>query len=76
MSKVRHLTLALYPVSTLSMKSHLFISVGLLVAAIFFMRGLEALNEPGLGLREIYILGGFLAAGFLIHAGWKERKGR
>lgn len=58
------------------MKSHLFISVGLLLVAIFIMRGLEALNEPGLGLREIYILGGFLVAGFLIHAGWKERKGR
>lgn len=57
------------------MKSHLFISVGLLLVAIFIMRGLEALNEPGLGLLEIYILGGFLVAGFLIHAGWKERKG-
>ena len=53
------------------MKSHLFISFGLLIAAIFFMRGLEALNEPGLGLREVYILGGFLVAGLLIHAGLK-----
>ncbi|MEP6343607.1 MAG: hypothetical protein ABJ275_09850 [Maricaulaceae bacterium] len=52
----------------------MFISVGLLLAAIFCMRGLEALNEPGLGLREIYILGGFVAAGLLIHAGFKERK--
>ena len=59
-----------------SMKAHLFISVGLLVAAIFFMRGLEALNEPGLGLREIYVLGGGLIAGLLIHAGLKERKAR
>ena len=56
------------------MKSHLFISSGLLIAAIFVMRGLEALNEPGLGVREIYILGGFVVAGFLVHAGWKERK--
>lgn len=56
------------------MKAHLFISVGLLLAAIFFMRGMEALMEPGLGLREVYILGGFLVAGLLIHAGWKERK--
>ncbi len=56
------------------MKSHLFISSGLLLAAIFFMRGLEAFNEPGLGLREVYILGGFLIAGLLVHAGWKERK--
>lgn len=58
------------------MKSHLFISVGLLLAAIFIMRGLEALNEPGLGLRELYILGCFLVAGLLVHAGWKERKAR
>ena len=56
------------------MKSHLFISFGLLIGAIFFIRGLEALSEPGLGLREIYILGGFVVAGLLIHAGWKERK--
>jgi len=58
------------------MKSHLFISFGLLIAAIFFMRGLEALSVPGLGLSELYIAGGFLIAGFLIHAGWKERKAR
>ena len=58
------------------MKSHLFISIGLLLAAIFIMRGLEALNEPGLGLRELYILGGFLVAGLLVREGWKERKAR
>ena len=56
------------------MKSHLFIASGMLIAAIFFMRGLDALSEPGFGLREIYILGGFLAAGLLIHRGWKDRK--
>jgi len=56
------------------MKAHLFISMGLLFAAIFFMRGMEALTEPGLGLHELYILGGFLFAGLLIHAGVKERK--
>lgn len=57
-----------------AMKAHIFISMGLLFAAIFFYRGLEALGEPGLGLQELYILGGFLIAGLLIHAGWKERK--
>ncbi len=56
------------------MKAHLFISVGLLLAAIFLIRGLEALSEPGLGLREVYILGGFLIAGLLIYEGLKERK--
>ena len=58
----------------MGMKAHLFISFGLLFTAIFFMRGMDALMEPGLGLREIYILGGFLVAGLLIRAGWKERK--
>ena len=56
------------------MKSHLFISFGLLIAAIFFMRGLEAIAEPGLGLHEVYIMGGFLVAFLLVRAGLKERK--
>ena len=38
------------------------------------MRGLDALRVPGFGLHEVYILGGFLLGGFLIRAGWKERK--
>jgi len=58
------------------MKSHLFISSGLLIAAIFLMRGLEALNAPGFGGREVYIVGGFLVSALLIQAGWKERKRR
>jgi len=58
------------------MKSHLLIATGLLIAAIFLIRSLEALNDPGLGLREVYILGGFLVAGLLIHAGLKERNAR
>lgn len=56
------------------MKAHIFIAIGLLIAAIFFMRGLEALDEPGLGWREGYILGGFIVAGMLIRAGIKERR--
>lgn len=56
------------------MKSHIFISSGLLIAAIFFMRGVEALAEPGFGVREIYVLGGFVVAGLLLRAGWIERK--
>jgi len=38
------------------------------------MRGMAAIAEPGLGLREVYILGGFLVAGLLVHAGLKERR--
>jgi len=56
------------------MKAHLFMSMALLVGAIFFMRGLEALREPGLGLFELYIMGGFLLAGFLFRIGWKLYK--
>lgn len=56
------------------MRAHLFIAFGLLIAAIFFMRGLEALRTPGLGIRELYVLGGFLIAGLLIRAGLKDRK--
>ena len=52
------------------MKAHFFISMGFLLIAIFFVRGLDAVMEPGIGLREIYILGGFLLAGLLIRAGW------
>jgi len=55
------------------MKAHLFIAAGLLVAAIFLIRGLEALAEPGLGFKEAYILGGFAIAGLLIRFGIKER---
>ena len=56
------------------MRSHLFIATGLLVAAIFFTRGLDALAAPGIGFRELYILGGFLVAGLLIYTGFKVRK--
>lgn len=37
------------------MKPHIFIASGLLIAAIFFMRGLDALSEPGFSLQDIYI---------------------
>ena len=56
------------------MKAHVFMASALLMAAIFLMRGLEALAAPGLGLREVYILGGFSVAAILFHVGWKDRK--
>ena len=74
MSKAWLLTYAYYSVSNLSMKSHMFISIGLLIGAIFFWRGIEALNEPGLGLKEAYVFGGFVAAGLLVRQGWIDRK--
>lgn len=60
--------------NSILMKSHLFISAGLLVAAIFIMRAMDALVEPGLGLLEVYIVGGFFVAGLLVHAGLKDRR--
>jgi hypothetical protein len=56
------------------MKSHLLIAFGLLVAGIFLIRGLEALAEPGWGLLELYILGGFVLAGLLVRQGFKLRQ--
>ena len=56
------------------MKAHVFMASALLIAAIFFMRGLEAMAKPSLGLQEVYILGGFMLATFLFNTGWKERK--
>ena len=56
------------------MKSHLLIAFGLLVAGLFLIRGLEALAEPGWGLLELYILGGFVLAGMLVRQGFKFRQ--
>jgi len=56
------------------MKAHFFMSMGLLIAAIFVWRGMEALADPGIGLREVYILGGFIVAGLLFHHGWTARR--
>lgn len=57
------------------MKSHIFISAGLIIAIIFIIRGIETLQSPGLGLQEAYVLGGFIMSGLLIYTGLKNRKG-
>ena len=53
------------------MGSHLKIALGLVLVGIFLFRGIEALSTPGLGIRELYVLGGFVLAGVLINQGWK-----
>ena len=63
-----------YPVSNYHMKSHIFIAMGILIGAIFIWRGIDALKDPGLGLMEVYIFGGFIASGLLIRQGWIDRK--
>ena len=56
------------------MKSHIFIAMGILIGAIFIWRGIDALKDPGLGLMELYVVGGFIASGLLIRQGWNDRK--
>lgn len=56
------------------MKSHLFIAFGLTLAFIFLLQGMDAIKTPGLGVREVYVLGGFVFAGLLICRGLKDRR--
>ncbi len=58
------------------MKSHLFIAFGLTLAFIFFVQGMDAIKTPGFGLREVYVLGGFVFAGLLIRRGLKDRRAK
>ncbi len=51
------------------MRHHLMIVLGLLIAGIFLWRGVEALGEPGLGLREAYVAGGLVLAAALVVTG-------
>ncbi|MEO0983691.1 MAG: hypothetical protein AAFX03_13680 [Pseudomonadota bacterium] len=51
------------------MKRHLFIALGLLVAAIHAWHGANALAAPGLGWGEAYAAGGLAIAGLLIFFG-------
>ena len=54
------------------MKHHLMITLGLVMAVIFVWRGVEAFSQPGLGVREAYVAGGFLIAGLLVVSGLRE----
>lgn len=54
------------------MRHHIFIALGLLMAAIFAYRGAIALTAPGLGLAELYALGGLLIGAALIGVGLSE----
>lgn len=56
------------------MKHHIMIAVGILMAAVFGFRMANALVTPGLGMSELYLLGGLLIAVWLIFEGLKERR--
>ncbi|MEO0816556.1 MAG: hypothetical protein AAFX86_04535 [Pseudomonadota bacterium] len=54
------------------MKHHIMIAGGLLMLIIFAVQGFLAIREPGLGVREAYVAGGFLIGGWLIKSGLAE----
>lgn len=54
------------------MKHHIMIALGLIMLIVFAWQGFEAIAEPGLGVREAYVAGGFILAGWLIQSGIAE----
>lgn len=48
------------------------IALGLLMLIIFGVQGFLAIREPGLGVREAYVAGGFVLGGWLIKSGLAE----
>lgn len=56
------------------MKHHIMIALGLLMGAVFSFRLANALVVPGLGVSELYLIGGVIIAAALIYFGLKERR--
>jgi hypothetical protein len=56
------------------MKHHLMIALGLLMAVVFSYRLANALLAPGLGISELYLVGGVVIGGLLIFYGLRERR--
>ncbi|MAI89595.1 hypothetical protein [Ponticaulis sp.] len=54
------------------MRVHAVLSIGILMLVIFAYRAANALLEPGLGVRELYILGGLIIAGWMTYSGSSE----
>lgn len=54
------------------MKHHIMISLGILMGVTFAFRAASAILEPGLGVREAYLLGGLILSGWLITGGIAE----
>ncbi|MBL4869695.1 MAG: hypothetical protein JKX72_01940 [Robiginitomaculum sp.] len=54
------------------MKHHLMIAIGLILTIIFIIRAAAALAEPGLGIREIYVAGGFVFCGVILWRGVRD----
>ncbi|MEM1106183.1 MAG: hypothetical protein AAGH87_07310 [Pseudomonadota bacterium] len=61
------------------MKHHIMIALGLLMLILFAVQAFLALGEPGLGVKEAYVAGGFILAGMLLRGGlaeWRRAAGR
>lgn len=56
------------------MKHHIMIALGLLMGVVFSFRLANALLAPGLGVSEVYLLGGIVIAALLIFFGLRERR--
>lgn len=54
------------------MKKHLMLAVGVLLSVVFGVRTALALLEPGIGGKELYLIGGLLLSGWLIFAAMAE----
>lgn len=54
------------------MKHHIMIALGLLMLVVFTIQAVEAFQAPGLGFKEVYTVGGFILAAWLIRAGFSE----
>lgn len=59
------------------MKHHIMFALGILLTAIFSLRGAIALTEPGFGVAEAYAAGGLILAGWLFmsaRAEWRHAR--
>lgn len=57
------------------LKYYLYIAMGLLMLALFGYRSFVVLQEPGIGLMELYCLGGLLLGAGLIREGIRGPQG-
>ena len=57
------------------LKSHIMVALGLLLAMVYAMRLVAGFSlSDGLGLGEIYLIGGLAISSALVLSGLKERR--
>ncbi|MEE9272196.1 MAG: hypothetical protein V3U57_02845 [Robiginitomaculum sp.] len=54
------------------MKHHIMIAFGFVLTIIFIIRAAGALAEPGWGMQEVYVLGGFVFCSILLWRGIRD----